>query len=43
MAENQNFKELLLLLNDCRVEYLIVDGNAESDESSRRFGSAILG
>jgi hypothetical protein len=28
MAESQNFKELLLLLNDCLVEYLIVGGYA---------------
>ena len=28
MAESQNFKELLQLLNDCQVDYLIVGGYA---------------
>lgn len=37
MAENQNFKELLLLLNECRVEYLIVGGYAVMRYSEPRF------
>jgi hypothetical protein len=37
MAENQNFKELLLLLNDCQVEYLIVGGYAVMRYSEPRF------
>jgi predicted nucleotidyltransferase len=37
MAESQNFKELLLLLNDCRVEYLIVGGYAVMRYSEPRF------
>lgn len=37
MAESQNFKELLLLLNDCLVEYLIVGGYAVMRYSEPRF------
>jgi hypothetical protein len=37
MAESQNFKELLLVLNDCRVEYLIVGGYAVMRYSEPRF------
>lgn len=37
MAENQNFRELLLLLNDCEVEYLIVGGYAVMKYSEPRF------
>jgi hypothetical protein len=37
MAESQNFKELLLLLNDCQVEYLIVGGYAVMRHSEPRF------
>jgi len=37
MAESQNFKELLLLLNDCQVEYLIVGGYAVMRYSEPRF------
>src|ERR1700685_4662488 len=37
MAESQNFKELLLLLNDCLVEYLVVGGYAVMRYSEPRF------
>src|ERR1700728_3580249 len=37
MAESQNFKELLLLLNGCLVEYLIVGGYAVMRYSEPRF------
>src|ERR1700735_5702211 len=37
MAESRNFKELLLVLNDCRVEYLIVGGYAVMHYSEPRF------
>lgn len=37
MAESQNFKELLQLLNDCQVEYLIVGGYAVMRYSEPRF------
>jgi hypothetical protein len=37
MAESQNFKELLLLLNDCHVEYLIVQGYAVMRYTEPRF------
>jgi hypothetical protein len=37
MAESQNFKELLLLLNDCLVEYLIEGGYAVMRYSEPRF------
>jgi hypothetical protein len=37
MAESRNFKELLLVLNDCRVEYLIVGGYAVMRYSEPRF------
>jgi hypothetical protein len=37
MAESQNFKELLLALNNCRVEYLIVGGYAVMRYSEPRF------
>lgn len=37
MAQSQNFKELLLLLNDCHVEYLIVGGYAVMRYTEPRF------
>lgn len=37
MAESRNFKELLQLLNDCRVEYLTVGGYAVMRYSEPRF------
>lgn len=37
MTESQNFKELLLALNDCRVEYLIAGGYAVMRYSEPRF------
>jgi hypothetical protein len=37
MAESQNFKELLLLLNECLVEYLVVGGYAVMRYSEPRF------
>jgi predicted nucleotidyltransferase len=37
MAESQNFKELLLLLNDLKVEYLIVGGYAVMRYSEPRY------
>jgi hypothetical protein len=37
MAESQNFKDLLLALNDCGVEYLIVGGYAVMRYSEPRF------
>jgi hypothetical protein len=37
MAESQNFKELLLLLNDCLVDYMIVGGYAVMRYSEPRF------
>jgi len=37
MAESQNFKEPLLLLNDCLVEYLIVGGYVVMRYSEPRF------
>jgi hypothetical protein len=37
MAESRNFKELLLVLNDCLVEYLIVGGYAVMRYSEPRF------
>jgi hypothetical protein len=37
MAESQNFKELLLVLNDSRVDYLIVGGYAVMRYSEPRF------
>jgi hypothetical protein len=37
MAESRNFKELLLLLNECLVEYLIVGGCAVMRYSEPRF------
>ena len=37
MAESQNFKDMLLALNDCRVEYLIVGGYAVMRYSEPRF------
>jgi hypothetical protein len=37
MAENPNFKELLLALNECQVEYLIVGGYALMRYSEPRF------
>jgi hypothetical protein len=37
MAESQNFKELLLLLNECGVEYLIVGGYAVMRYTEPRF------
>jgi hypothetical protein len=37
MAESQNFKELLQLLNDCLVEYLIVGGYAVMRYAEPRF------
>jgi hypothetical protein len=37
MAESQNFKELLLLLNDYLVDYLIVGGYAVMRHSEPRF------
>jgi hypothetical protein len=37
MAESRNFKDLLLALNDCRVEYLIVGGYAVMRYSEPRF------
>lgn len=37
MAESQNFKELLQLLNDCQVDYLIVGGYAVMRYAEPRF------
>ncbi len=37
MAESQNFKELLLVLNELQVEYLIVGGYAVMRYSEPRF------
>ena len=37
MAESQNFKELLQLLNDCLVDYLIVGGYAVMRYAEPRF------
>lgn len=37
MAESLNFKELLLLLDDCHAEYLIVGGYAVMHYSEPRF------
>jgi hypothetical protein len=37
MAESRNFKELLLLLNECLAEYLIVGGYAVMRYSEPRF------
>jgi len=37
MAESQNFKELLLALDDFKVEYLIVGGYAVMRYSEPRF------
>ncbi len=37
MAESQNFRELLLVLNDCQADYLIVGGYAVMRYSEPRF------